>query len=89
MRLPLPSLLTWRRPRHELLLVALVAAAALAVVLPVDAQDASHWCLSRALTHGRLYDDTCFEATGDRSRYGGHLYSNKAPGMSLLAVPVV
>ena len=24
---------------------------------------------------------------GDRSRYGGHLYSDKAPGMSLLELP--
>lgn len=89
MRLPRPSVLEWRRPRHELLLLALVAAAALAVVLPVDAQDASHWCLSRSLTSGRLYDDVCYRSTGDRSKYGGHLYSNKAPGLSLLAVPVV
>jgi hypothetical protein len=52
-------------------------------------KDASHWCFSRALAHGRLHDDGCFDSTGDRASYDGRLYSDKAPGLGALGVPVV
>jgi hypothetical protein len=67
----------------------LVAATAFPVVLPVGAQDASHWCFSHALAHGRLYDNVCFQATGDRASYGGKLYSDKAPGLGAVGIPIV
>ena len=81
------SSLPWRQPRHEVLLVALVAAVTLSVVMPVGAQDASRWCLTKALVHGSLSADDCLASTQDRSHRNGHLYSNKAPGMSLLGIP--
>jgi len=84
-----PGALPWRRPRRELLLLALVAAATLTTVYPVDAQDVSRLCLTRALVHLRLSDDRCFESpyARDRASYGGHLYSDKAPGMSVVEIP--
>jgi hypothetical protein len=79
--------LPWRRPRHELLLLALVSAVALSVVAAPGIQDMSRLCLSQAITAGRLTIDGCIQNAGDRSRYGGHLYSDKAPGLSLLELP--
>jgi hypothetical protein len=79
--------LPWRRPQHELLLLALVAFAALTPVYVVNAQDVSHFCLTRAMTAGELKIDDCGGDALDRSVYNGHSYSNKAPGMSLFAVP--
>lgn len=59
----------------------------LTVVVPVGAQDVSRLCLTRALVHGRLSNDACLRGNFDRAEYGGHLYSDKAPGLSLLSVP--
>src|SRR5438132_6407583 len=81
--------LPWQRPRHELLLLALVAIAALAPVNVAGPQDRSRLCLTNALVHGRLHDDRCFVASLDRSSYGGHLYSDKPPGTSVLELPAV
>jgi hypothetical protein len=80
---PLP----WRQPRYEPLLLVLVALAALTVLQVVNVQDHSRFCLTRELAHARLAIDDCIGNGIDRSRYGGHLYSNKAPGMSALALP--
>jgi hypothetical protein len=82
-----PSPVRWAKPRHELLLLALCAVAALSTVNLINVQDQSRFCLTDALAHGRLTVDHCIGRTGDRARYAGHLYSNKAPGMSLLALP--
>ena len=77
---PLP----WRRPRHELLLLVLVALAALPQVQQPNTQDVSRLCLTRAIVAGRLSADSCLDDhTEDKSLHAGHLYSNKAPGMSL------
>jgi hypothetical protein len=75
----------WRRPRRELLLVILVALAALPVVQPPNTQDVSRLCLSRALVAGRVYADRCLRVgeTEDIAAHGGHLFTNKAPGMSV------
>src|SRR5436309_1885338 len=53
----------------------------------VSTQDLSHFCLTRAIVAGELKIGECAGNTVARSIYGGHYYSNKAPGMSLLAVP--
>ena len=79
--------LPWRRPRREALLLVLVSAAALLPVYTLTAQDHSRLCLTRAIVHGHLHDDRCLANSFDRSRYGGHLYSDKAPGLSLLELP--
>jgi hypothetical protein len=77
----------WRRPRHELLLLTLVAVAALTPVYRFGEQDHSRLCLTEAIAHGRVSNDACLASALDRSSYGGHLYSDKAPGMSLLQLP--
>lgn len=82
-----PTTLPWRAPRHELLLLALVAVAAISVVYPPGAQDVSRLCLTRAAVHGHLSADTCLHGAVDVASYGGHLYSDKAPGVSILAIP--
>lgn len=87
MRFPRPSELPWQRPRRELLLLTLVAAASLSVVYPAGAQDVSRMCLTRAITQGHLAADQCLAGSVDHADYGGHLYSDKAPGVSVLAVP--
>jgi len=82
-----PTELPWRRPRHELLLLALVAIAALTLVYPAGAQDDSRMCLTDAVLHGHLHNDACLEGSIDVANYGGHRYSDKAPGVSFLSVP--
>jgi hypothetical protein len=83
----IPSAARWAQPRRELLLLTLCAVAALSTVNLINVQDQSRFCLTEALAHGRLTVDHCIGTTRERARYGGHLYSNKAPGMSLLALP--
>lgn len=73
--------------RMRLSLLALVVIAGLAPFHHPADQDLSRFCLTRAIVHGSLRVDGCIDGSVDRSRYDGHLYSNKAPGMSLAAVP--
>lgn len=48
----------------------------------------SRFNLTRSLVErGKLNIDPFHENTGDKSFYNGHYYSDKAPGMSFLAVP--
>jgi len=65
----------------------LIAVTALSPVSYYSPQDQSRVCLSQAIVHGRLYNDRCLASSFDRSSYGGHLYSDKAPGLSLLELP--
>jgi hypothetical protein len=84
-----PTSLPWGRPRHEVALLALVAAFALLPVYPPSDQELARFCLSQALVHGHLSNDRCLAQSYDKALYGGHLYSDKAPGLSFLAVPAV
>jgi hypothetical protein len=84
-----PTSLVWARPRYELLLLTLVAAVALLPVYGPGDQDLSRFCLTQALVHGHLSNDRCLTPSFDKALYGGHLYSDKAPGLSLFAVPAV
>ena len=79
--------LPWARPRHELALLALVAVAVLTSMFDVSSQDVSRLCLTRALAHAEVRVDGCIDGNFDRASFGGHLYSDKAPGMSALALP--
>jgi hypothetical protein len=79
--------LPWARPRHELLLLVLVAVAALTPIYRFGEQDRSRLCLTEAIGHGRLANDACLAPGLDRASFGGHLYSDKPPGMSLLELP--
>ena len=74
--------------RGEALAVALVALAALAVVYPHTPQDVTRISLSRALVEdGSVRLDPYAATLFDKAEHGGHAYSDKAPGWSLLAVP--
>jgi hypothetical protein len=84
-----PSRLPLRQPAHELLLLALVAFVALSPVNHASDPDASRLCLSQALAHGRLTISPCIGDSVDWSHYDGRVYSDKAPGMSVLSVPFV
>ena len=66
-------------------MLVLVAVTALSPVY-LFSQDTPRLCLTRAVVHGRLYDDGCFGL--DRSTYGGNDYSDKAPGLSFIELPV-
>jgi hypothetical protein len=49
----------------------------------------SRLALTRAIVeHGTLTIDAYEKGTGDKARFGNHYYSDKAPGLSLVAVPV-
>jgi hypothetical protein len=81
-RAPVPPL---RGYRYELLVLALVALASLAVVNLAGPQDRTRYELTR---HVVLYHTLTIEpGFFDRAQHGGHTYSDKAPGMSFLAVP--
>jgi hypothetical protein len=84
-RTPFP----WARPRHELLLLALVAVVALLPAPSANPQDISRACLGEALLHARVSNDECLEENYDYAVHGGHLYSDKAPGLSVLELPVI
>jgi hypothetical protein len=48
----------------------------------------AHLALTRAIVeHGTLEIDAYRETSGDLSYHAGHVYANKAPGLSFLAVP--
>ena len=80
--------LPWARPRFELALLVLVAFTALTPVYVLSSQDISRLCLARSVLTGHLTIGACAGHEVDRARRAGHIYSDKAPGMSLLAVPV-
>jgi hypothetical protein len=84
-----PPPLPWKRPRRELLLLLLVAVAALSPVYVISTQDTSRLCLTRSLVQLRLSADDCLDTpmAWDQAVYKGHLYSDKAPGMSALEIP--
>jgi hypothetical protein len=82
-----PSALPWARPRRERLLLLLVAAATLSSIFVVSTQDETRLCLSRALVHGHLTIEPCAGGTIDRASFDGKTYTDKAPGLSILAIP--
>ena len=86
-RLREPRTLPWRAPRHEVVLLVLIAVAALAPVY--RGTDGPRTCLAEAVLHGKLSNDACLTSSGDRASYGGHLYSDKAPGVGFLIAPAV
>ena len=70
--------------RHELVVLVLVALATLPVVELAGPQDRTRYELTRHLV---LHHSLAVEAgLFDRAVYGGRTYSDKAPGMSFLAV---
>ncbi|HEY0705569.1 MAG TPA: hypothetical protein VGG33_02165 [Polyangia bacterium] len=67
----------------------LVCLVTYAYFLPAPASnEISRFNLVRAVVeHGRLEVDPFAETTADIAQHGGHVYSDKAPGASFLAVP--
>src|SRR6185437_8858717 len=60
-RAPAPTSLPWWRPRHEVLLLALVAVVAFIPAYAIGDQDLSRFCVSQSLVRGHLYNDRCLE----------------------------
>jgi hypothetical protein len=80
----------WRAYPHERLVLVLVAVSALAVINPLNPQDVTRVGLSRSLAeHGAVDIDAYHTLTSDRAYRKGHWYSDKAPGVSILAIPTV
>jgi hypothetical protein len=74
--------------RHERALLLLVAICALSFAYGSGWQDVSRLGLTQALAlDGTLRIDRYADQTGDKARYGGHWYSDKPPGVSVLAIP--
>jgi hypothetical protein len=79
-----------QRYRFEWLVLALVALGTLPLVSVVAAQDSSRLALTQSIVkRGQVDIDPYWQLTIDRAFAHGHWYSDKAPGVSLLAVPVV
>jgi hypothetical protein len=74
--------------RRERALLFLVAICALSFAYGSGWQDVSRLGLTQALAlDGTLRIDRYAGQTGDKARYGGHWYSDKPPGVSLVALP--
>jgi hypothetical protein len=77
----------WSRYPREGLVLLLVALAALGPVYATTWQDSSRLALTQSLVDdGRVEIDRFAGQTGDKSFRGGHFYTDKAPGVSLLAL---
>jgi hypothetical protein len=81
--------LPWAKPRFEFVLLALVAFAALLPVYPGNTQDVSRLCLAREVLQGHLTIQPCASKSIDHAIYDGREYSDKAPGLAFLSVPIV
>jgi hypothetical protein len=80
--------LPWRRFRREPIVLLLIVGATFSIMNGGDAQDETRLALSvSVLTRGSLNIDP-YRKTIDRSFRAGHYYTNKAPGMSIYALPV-
>jgi len=81
-----------RRSRRSALLLALMALLAYTYNIPRGplANADSHIALTRAIVEGHTFqiDRYAPPDLADRSGYRGHYYTDKDPGLSLLAVPV-
>lgn len=79
-----------RSYRGEWLVLVLVALSTLTVINPLNVQDVTRISLSRSLAeHGSVDIDRYHRLTTDRAFRDGHWYSDKAPGLSLLAIPTI
>jgi hypothetical protein len=85
----------WRRPRvafdARTWTVAAFASLALAyafVVQPVGCNQTSHYALVKSLSHGTAHIDRYHWETCDEGWFRGHYFSNKAPGLAALTLPL-
>jgi hypothetical protein len=76
--------------RHEALLIVLVAVATLGFFYKLNWQDISRLALTQSVAlDGSLRIDRWAEQTGDKAAFDGHFYSDKAPGLSVAALPAL
>jgi hypothetical protein len=79
--------LPWRGYPREWLVLLLVALAAFGPVYADGWPDISRLALTQAIVDEHdVKIDRFADQTGDKSLYGGHAYTDKAPGISFLAV---
>src|SRR6266511_4106508 len=81
--------MTLRAYRREGLVLALVALATLPIMNVLNTQDVSRLALTNALARGSVQIDRDHRLTRDRAYYKGHWYSDKAPGVSIVALAPV
>jgi hypothetical protein len=82
------TVLRLRRFEHEWLVLLLVAVAALSFMHRANTQDKSRLALSQAIVeHGDVRIDH-YPLSTDRAKRDGRYYSDKAPGVAFLAVPL-
>jgi hypothetical protein len=79
---------TTRRRRLGLLAILALAFATALLVQPFGYNQGAHYALVRALADGTPRIDAYRDFSGDIGYYKGHYYSNKAPGLALVTLPV-
>ena len=79
---------TTRRPRLGLLAILALAFATALLVQPFGYNQGAHYALVRALSDGTPRIDAYRDFSGDIGYYKGHYYSNKAPGLAFVTLPV-
>jgi hypothetical protein len=76
--------------RREWLVLALIALGTLPLLSVESAQDSSRLAVTEQIVlRGKVNIDPYWKQTIDRAFADGHWYSDKAPGVALLAVPAV
>lgn len=76
--------------RHEWLALGLIAFCGLSFFPYIDTQEKSRFALAQAIVeHRSLRIDEWQVQTVDKALYRDHYYTDKAPGVSLLAVPPI
>jgi hypothetical protein len=81
---------TTTKPRRRLGLLAILALAFATALLvqPFGYNQGAHYALVRALADGTPRIDAYRDFSGDIGYYKGHYYSNKAPGLAFVTLPV-
>lgn len=77
----------WRAHRVDVALVVLVLAVAAPMVQELKTQQASRMALTAALWDDRSIRIDDYPVGVDRAERGGHVYSDKAPGQPVFAIP--
>jgi hypothetical protein len=75
------------RKRLALAAILLVGVAYATVIQSFSWNQASHYDLIRSLNQDRTTIDPYAANTGDKVEYKGHIYSARAPGLALFALP--
>jgi hypothetical protein len=79
---------TTRRRRLGLLSILALAFASALLLQPFGYNQGAHYALVRALADGTPRIDAYADYSGDIAYYRGHYYSNKAPGLAFVTLPV-